>query len=220
MSLRLLIVFVAAAIAVAEPVPTAQQRSVFKSGRDVISVDVVVRDKSGAVVRGLTAADFEVREDGRPQDVVSFSFEEISTKPPAAIESAGLLAGVEATMAEDAGRAAPAKPAAAPVPLTSDMVAGRRLITIVFDVSSMQPEDVQRAVDGATKYVNETMSAADLVAVATIGSTLTGTDGLHTGSRCRRSRARDARVHRGHRHRGSCRQHHGDRRSGRRGDGR
>jgi VWFA-related protein len=172
MSFRPLIVFVAAAIAVAEPVPTAQQRSVFKSGRDVISVDVVVRDKSGAVVRGLTAADFEIREDGRSQEVVSFSFEEITTKPLAAIETAGLLAGVEATMAENAGRAAPAKPAAAPVPLTSDMVAGRRLITIVFDVSSMQPEDVQRAVDAAKKYVDEKMSAADLVAVATIGSTL------------------------------------------------
>jgi VWFA-related protein len=173
MPLRPLVILVIAAIAIAEPVPTAQQRSVFKSGRDVISVDVVVRDKSGAVVRGLTAADFEIREDGRSQDVVSFSFEEISTKPLAAIQSAGLLAGVEATMAEDAGRAAPAKPAAAPVPLTSDMVAGRRLITIVFDVSSMQPEDVQRAVDGAKKYVDEKMSVADLVAVATIGSTLT-----------------------------------------------
>jgi VWFA-related protein len=175
MSLRFaaVVVLVLVAIAVAEPVPTAQQRSVFKSGRDVISVDVVVRDRSGAVVRGLTAADFEIREDGRAQDVVSFSFEEISTKPPAAIESAGLLAGVEATMAEEAGRGAPAKPAAAPVPLTSGMVAGRRLIAIVFDVSSMQPEDVQRAVDGAKKYVDEKMSVADLVAVATIGSTLT-----------------------------------------------
>lgn len=168
-----IVVFVAMAVAVGERVPSAQQRSVFRSGRDVISVDVVVRDKSGAVVRGLTAADFEIREDGRPQDVASFSFEEITTRPLATVESAGLLAGVEATMAADAGRGAPAKTTAAPVPMTSDMVAGRRLITLVFDVSSMQPEDVQRAVDSANKYVNETMSAADLVAIATIGSTLT-----------------------------------------------
>jgi VWFA-related protein len=167
-------VLVMAVVALTARVPTAQQRSVFRSSRDVISVDVVVRDKDGAVVRGLTAADFEIREDGRPQDVASFSFEEITTKPLPAMESAGLLGGVEATMAEDAGRGAPAKAAAAaPVPLTSDMVAGRRLITLVFDVSSMQPEDVQRAVDSATKYVNEKMSAADLVAIATIGSTLT-----------------------------------------------
>ena len=37
----------------------------------------------GAVVRGLTAADFEVREDGQPQEVLSFSFEEIKDKAPA-----------------------------------------------------------------------------------------------------------------------------------------
>jgi VWFA-related protein len=136
---------------------------------------VVVRDRSGTVVRGLTAADFEIREDGRPQDVVSFAFEEITTRPLAAVESAGLLGGVEARMADDAGRTAAAKPqpaSAPPAPMTSDMLAGRRLITLVFDVSSMQPEDVQRAVDAARKYVDETMSAADLVAVATVGSTL------------------------------------------------
>ena len=56
--------------------------------------------------------------------------------------------------------------------MTSDMVAGRRLITLVFDVSSMQPEDVQRAVESARKYVDEKMTAADLVAVATVGSML------------------------------------------------
>ena len=36
----------------------------------------------------------------------------------------------------------------------------------------MQPEDVQRAVDGATKYVNEKMAPADLVSVASISSML------------------------------------------------
>jgi VWFA-related protein len=161
--------------------PLAQQpqpRSVFRSRLNVISVDVIVRDKSGTVVRGLTAADFEIREDGRAQEVSSFSFEEISQKPLPVLESAELLAGVEARLAEDSKRAvAPAAPGRdpkdnAPVPMTSDQLAGRRLITLVFDVSSMQPEDVQRAVDSARKYVDEQMSAADLIAVATVGSTL------------------------------------------------
>jgi VWFA-related protein len=53
------------------------------------------------------------------------------------------------------------------------MLAGRRLITLVFDVSSMQPEDVQRAVDSARKYVDDKMTPADLIAIATVGSTLT-----------------------------------------------
>ena len=159
------------------PGPARSNGRVFRSNLNVVSVDVIVRDKSGAVVRGLTAADFEIREDGRPQTIDSFTFEEITEKPLPALETADLLAGVEAKMAEDAGRApgppaAKPEPAAAPTPLTSDMVAGRRLITLVFDVSSMQPEDVQRAVESARKYVDEKMTAADLVAVATVGSML------------------------------------------------
>jgi VWFA-related protein len=157
--------------------PRAQQRPVFRSNLNVVSVDVIVRDRSGAIARDLTAADFEIREDGRPQQVASFSFQEITGKTLPALETADLLADVEARMADGAGRslapAAPkAEPAAPPAPLTSGMVAGRRLIALVFDVSSMQPEDAQRAVDSARKYVDEKMSAADLVAVATVGSML------------------------------------------------
>ncbi len=158
--------------------PAQQPRAVFRTSRDLISVDVIVRDKSGAVVRGLTAADFEVREDGRPQAIQTFSFEAIASRPAAPIETAELLGGVEAKMKEDSRGAATAAPKAAPEPpaapvaMTSAALAGRRLITLVFDVSSMQPEDVERAVESAQKYVSEKMSAADLVAVATVGTTL------------------------------------------------
>src|SRR6185503_7101832 len=153
--------------------PSARQQPVFRSRLNVVSVDIIVRDKSGAVVRNLTAADFEIREDGRPQDITNFNFEEITDKAVPAVQSADLLAGVEQKLVEDSKRAASstaaaARPVEAPTPMTSDMLAGRRLITIVFDVSSMQPEDVQRAVDSANKYVAEKMSPADLVAVATV----------------------------------------------------
>src|SRR5215211_4461002 len=83
-----------------------QPRPTFRSGRDLVSVDIVVRDKSGNIVKGLTAADFEVREDGRPQDVLGLSYQEIAdteTKPLAVTE---LLAGVEERMADTS--AAPA----------------------------------------------------------------------------------------------------------------
>ena len=152
--------------------------SVFRSRLNLISVDVIVRDKSGAVVRGLTANDFDIREDGRPQEVSSFSFEQVTQKTLPALASSEFLAGVEARLAEGMTRPAPsadAKPAvtdAPQAPMTSEMLAGRRLITLVFDVSSMQPEDVQRAVDSARKYVDQQMTAADLIAVATVGSTL------------------------------------------------
>ena len=173
----LLVVAVGVMTATRPPALAEQQRpQVFRSGLSLVSVDVIVRDKSGAVVRGLTAADFEVREDGKTQDISSFSFEEVTTKA-LAVETTDLLAGVEEKVKESANRApataAAAVPAAAATgPMTSDMLAGRRLITLVFDVSSMQPEDVQRAVDSAKKYVDEKMTAADLIAVTTVSSNL------------------------------------------------
>src|SRR5688572_13004386 len=177
--MRLLAVSLVAAVMVAA-VPTAQttqKRPVFRGNTQVVSVDVIVRDGSGDVVRGLTAADFEVTEDGKPQTVSSFTFEEISEKP-AGPTSVDLLAGAEARLAEQARGQQPAAPpaatpeAAATKPMTSEELAGRRLIVLLFDISSMQPEDVQRAVDSAVKYVNETMSPADMVAVATVSTML------------------------------------------------
>ena len=147
--------------------PTTQQppRPTFRSGRDLVSVDVVVRDRSGAIVKGLTADDFEVREDGRPQQILGFSFQEISDAAAAPVAAADLLAGVEEKMADPAST-----PAAKP--MTGQDLAGRRLMVLLFDTSSMQPEDVQRAVDSASKYVSEQMTAADLIAVATISTQL------------------------------------------------
>jgi VWFA-related protein len=135
-----------------------------------VSIDVVVRDRQGNIVRGLTRADFEIREDGRPQDLLTFTFQEITDRPPAtAGATPELLAGIEAGMAgPPAGGAGTTTEAAAP--LSSEAIAGRRLIVLLFDVSSMQPEDVQRAVDSAQKYVREQMNTADLVAVASVSS--------------------------------------------------
>jgi VWFA-related protein len=162
-------VVVAASLIVAAP---SAQRPVFRSSREVVSIDVVVRDRDGNVVRGLTQADFEIREDGEPQQLLAFTFQEITDRPrPASGVPTDLLAAAEAKMAEPARSAATAA-AEPPQAMTSDALAGRRLIVLLFDVSSMEPEDVQRAVDSARKYVKDQMSDADLVAVASIASTL------------------------------------------------
>ena len=157
-----------------QPGPPGQP--VFRSTVNLILVDVVVRDRRGAIVKGLTRDDFQVVEDGKPQQILTFAYEEIErTAQP--IERASLLAG-SAPGAAAPRVTAPAGTPAAPVsaspatPLTSEDVAGRRLLTLLFDTSSMQPEDVQKATDEAIKWVDEKMSPSDLVAVATIGSSL------------------------------------------------
>jgi VWFA-related protein len=49
-----------------------QRPPVFRAGVNAVRVDVIVTDKSGNPVNDLTAADFEVQEDGKPQDVDLF----------------------------------------------------------------------------------------------------------------------------------------------------
>jgi VWFA-related protein len=48
-----------------------------------------------------------------------------------------------------------------------------RLIVMFFDVSSMQPEDIDRAVEAAQDYVNKKMQPADLVALVSLSTSLT-----------------------------------------------
>jgi len=51
-----------------------QQAPVFRSGIELIEVDAIVTDREGNPVRDLTAADFEIFEDGRPQAIQTFRF--------------------------------------------------------------------------------------------------------------------------------------------------
>jgi VWFA-related protein len=146
----------------------------FRSSINLILVDVVVRDKSGAVVKGLTADDFDLLEDGVRRPILTFAFEEV--RPSAApITNGSTLTAVGDAASRPAKTAAPAASIVDDTPshpLTSEEVAGHRLLTLVFDTSSMQPDDVQKAVDGARKWVDEQMTPADLVAVAAINSRL------------------------------------------------
>ena len=157
--------------------PGAQQAPppVFRSDVDLVVVDLVVRDRSGNVVRGLTAADFEVREDNRPQQVVSFDVEEVTTQPAPAVPVPPVLAvGAQDTVTPltPPVPSTPLAPSAPPAPIRREDLAGRRLIVLLFDLSSMQPEELERAGKAAVEYVDEQMAEADLVAVATVDTAL------------------------------------------------
>lgn len=174
---RRLVAVAALAVSIAGPLIAQDPVTpTFRVGTTTVSVDVVVRDQSGNIVRGLTAADFTIVEDGRPQKIDTFTFQEIVDRPVTPLEpTTALLAGVEERLKDEVQRAAPSAPAAAAAVASepSTDLSGRRLVVLLFDISSMQPEEVQRAVDSSITYANESMAAADLVAVVTIGSTLT-----------------------------------------------
>ena len=62
---------VGAALALAGQVPSPPQPT-FRVGVDVVQVDVSVLDKDRKPVRGLTAAEFAITEDGTPRPIVAF----------------------------------------------------------------------------------------------------------------------------------------------------
>ena len=152
---------------VGQQAPDAQRRPTFQSGIDLVLVNVVVRDRNGQIVRGLTRGDFTVTEDGRPQTVSTFGFEELDAS---AVEMAApsiptVLGGI--------GRApaAPAAPVAAPA-VPADTMRGRRLIVMLFDLSSMQPEELQRSLEAARDYLERRLTPADVVAITTLSTSL------------------------------------------------
>lgn len=144
-----------------------QPRPTFRSGVDLVMVNVVVRDKNGQVVRNLTRDDFTVLEDGRPQTISTFSFEQLDLTPVEA------PAPAIPTILGSVGRA-PAAPAApvAPAPAPAPDVHGRRLIVLHFDLTSMQPEELQRSFDAAREYVERRLTPADMVAITSLSTSL------------------------------------------------
>ena len=156
---------------------------VFRTATNLVRVDVIVRDKNGNVVKGLKAADFIVSEDGKSQQVSSFDFQEITTETLPAMMPTPALLGLDQLQKAAANRTvvvAPAKPGAAPneptvsaPEPTKDELPSRRMIILLFDTSSMQPEEIDRAVKSANDYVDHQMSPADLIALASVGQTLT-----------------------------------------------
>ena len=175
-TLRLLLV--AAALVLATGSPRAQggnpQRPVFRGGTELVLVNIVVRDKSGAVVRGLTQDDFVVTEDDKPQTVTSFDFEELdrADAAPAAPESRQPILDKKPAPAPRQAVAPAAAPVEAPVARPKIDMRGRRLIVLFFDLSSMQPEEIERAAKSAHDYVEKQLSPADSIAIASFASSL------------------------------------------------
>jgi len=141
---------------------SSQTPYTFHARSEVVLVNVTARDKKGSLVRDLTADDFTVLEDGKQQKVASFDIENTDAvpEPAAGPEQINVLGPLKPR--------AEAKPAEAqPAQLA---LKDRRLLILFFDLSAMQPDEIDRSTTAALKYVDQQMAPADLVSVVSLGS--------------------------------------------------
>src|SRR6186713_2126883 len=92
-------------VLVAGGAPAQPPSPTFPSRIELIKVDVVVVDKKGQPVPGLTRDDFVVEEDGRPQTIVSFEAVRLEAEPAEAAPTAHVVATNEAAEKGRPGRA-------------------------------------------------------------------------------------------------------------------
>ena len=140
---------------------TPQGGFTLKANADLVLTNVVARDaKTGEVVKGLKQSDFRIYENGKEQLIDTFDFESVDMATPLNEETvSGLAAGPTGSKA-----VVVAKP---------EELRNHRLIVMFFDLTSMQPEDLDRAVTAAQDFLRSKMQPADLVALVSLGDTLT-----------------------------------------------
>jgi VWFA-related protein len=130
----------------------------FSATTSLVVEAVVVKDKSGKDVEGLTAKDFTITEDGVPQVIKFFDYEKLpetmntTPLPPAEIKDVVLMNKLpHTTITTESGG--------------NLMYRNRRLMALYFDMTTMPPPDQMRALSAAEKFVRTQMQAADLMAI-------------------------------------------------------
>src|SRR3989449_1686164 len=127
---------------------------------ELVLVNVVAHDKKGNLVRDLKKGDFTVFEDGKKQEISTFDFENVDELVTAgAAEATVSGAAGPGTLLRSAKKAAPSLDAR-----------DRRLILLFLDFSAMDPEQIERSVEAAKKFVDTKMQPADLMALVSLAT--------------------------------------------------
>ncbi|HLY40368.1 MAG TPA: VWA domain-containing protein [Terracidiphilus sp.] len=142
--------------------PDTQGGFVMKVNAELVLTNVVVRDsKTGQFVKGLTQNDFKIYENGKQQQISTFDYQSVEmAKPLNEATVSGLAAGTKGPGTEGVVVAKP------------EDLRNHRLIVMFFDLTSMQPEDLDRCVQAARDFLKKKMQPADLVALVSLGDTL------------------------------------------------
>jgi VWFA-related protein len=128
---------------------------IFRVDVNLVQVDAVVTDKEGRPVTDLTAEDFIILQDGKPQEITNFSLVRmtppIAKKPPTNLDETAPLP---------------------PIRLTPGQV--RRVVALVVDDLGLSFSNTVYSREAIRKWIDEEMQPGDLVAVITTGSGMGG----------------------------------------------
>jgi len=147
--------------------PTERGQAAVAPGDQVIKVqapsvvvDVIVTDKRGRPVRGLTAADFAVYENNRLQKIVTF----VPPITPSAVR--------EALAPSNTDVGAVREPPLPPREREARDLASVHFITLVLDFGDLQPAHIKHACDAASKYLQKDVAPDDFIAIYGIDQSL------------------------------------------------
>ena len=129
----------------------------FSVSSNLVIVDVTVSDKSGKPVGGLRPEDFTVLEDGKPQKLAVFEYQQLSTEPEPPATALTLADQLELPKT-------PRKEITAEAP-GQIQYHSKRLLVFYFDFSSMGVPEQLRAQEAALGHLEKHITKDDLVAI-------------------------------------------------------
>lgn len=134
-----------------KPPQTVNEDDVVRITANLVQLDVTVTDRDGRQVKDLKSEDFEIREEGRTQQITNFSYVEVS--PEGSIIRPG---------EKQSGTPRPPQP---PVPNQLPANQVRRTIGIMVDDGAMSFGSVGAVRDSLRKFVDEQIETGDLVGI-------------------------------------------------------
>ncbi|MCU1239389.1 MAG: VWFA-related protein [Candidatus Acidoferrum typicum] len=141
--------------------PAQQQQYRVRVTSELVLVNVVVRDKKGNLVRDLKKDDFTLLEEGKRQAISTFDFENVDE-----LATAGAAESTVSGTAPERGLLRSADQSG------SLNARDRRLMLLFFDFSGMEPEDIERSVNAAKKFVQTRMQPADMIALVSLATNM------------------------------------------------
>jgi VWFA-related protein len=137
--------------------PRSNTPAQIKVSTQLVIETVVVKDKAGNPIEGLTAKDFVVTEDGVPQVVQFCEHQNLPETPsgpvtPSQPEDVTIYHKLAMTRIS-------------PEPPQNIRYKDRRLLALYFDMTAMPPADQVRSLLAAEKFIRTQMTPADLIAI-------------------------------------------------------